>query len=109
MKRIAALVLLVLSGCAVQGDRAPDTVIERGCRFLWSQQGEDGGWHSHTYGLLKSGQSLTPFVLNQLLQSCQAPPAAVDRALAFIKRNTNREGALGKADPLLYDYPNYAT
>jgi hypothetical protein len=62
---------------------------------------------------MKSGQSLTPFVLNALLQvpesSCRPPAGAVDRAIGFLKRNTNGEGAIGKVDPLLYDYPNYAT
>ena len=104
-----ALLFLFLSGCAIHADRAPESAVQRGCQYLWSQQGDDGGWHSRTYGLLKSGQSLTPFVLNELLQACPAPAGAVDRALAFIKRNTNSEGALGKTDPLLYDYPNYAT
>jgi hypothetical protein len=60
--------------------------------------------------LLKSGQSLTPFVLNALLQvPQQAPAEGIDRAIAFLRRNTNNEGAVGKMDPLLYDYPNYAT
>ncbi len=104
------VVLFALSGCTVRADRAADSVLERGCRYLWSQQALDGGWHSQTYGLLKSGQSLTPFVLASLLQArCRPPEGAVDRALAFLKHNTNAEGAIGKMDPLLYDYPNYAT
>jgi len=108
--RISALALLLLSGCSVRADRAPDSALQRGCQYLWNQQAEDGGWHSKTYGLLKSGQSLTPFVLDALLQSrCRQPEAAVDRAIAFLKRNTNREGAVGKTDPLLYDYPSYST
>src|SRR5262249_4020768 len=37
------------------------------------------------------------------------PPGGVDRAIAFLKRHTNAEGAVGKVDPLLYDYPSYAT
>ena len=110
---VAVLVLLLVAGCAVQGDRAPASALQRGCEFLWSQQAQDGGWHSATYGLLKSGQSLTPFVLNTLVQipesACKAPAGGVDRALAFIKRNTNSEGAVGKTDPLLHDYPNYAS
>src|SRR5438309_2090632 len=107
---IAIVALLVVSGCSVRGDRAPDSALERGCQFLWSQQAEDGGWHSRTYGLLKSGQSLTPFVLNVLVQTpCSVPAGGVDRAIGFIRRNTNAEGATGKMDPRLYDYPNYAT
>ena len=52
-------------------------------------------------------------MLNALLQipeqACPAPAGAVDRAISFLNRNINSEGALGKMDPLLYDYPNYAT
>jgi len=110
---VPALVLLLASACTFQQEEAPDAALRRGCQYLWSQQGQDGGWHSRTYGLLKSGQSLTGFVLNALLQvprqTCQPPAGGLDRALAFLERNTNAEGAVGKMDPLLYDYPNYAT
>ncbi|MBI2681468.1 MAG: terpene cyclase/mutase family protein, partial [Candidatus Solibacter usitatus] len=107
--RAPTLILLLLSGCAGR----PETALRRGCQYLWSQQGPDGGWHSATYGLLKSGQSLSGFVLNTLLQvpeqGCMPPAGAKERAIAFLRRNTNTEGAVGKMDPLLYDYPNYAT
>src|SRR5437773_8875679 len=110
---VPALVLLLASACTIQQEETPDAALRRGCQYLWSQQGEDGGWHSRTYGLLRSGQSLTPFVLNTLLRvpvgTCQSPSGAVDRALGFIRRNTNPEGAVGKMDPTLYDYPNYST
>ena len=104
--RRTALAFLLTAACKIE---ASDP-LRRACRYLWSQQSEDGGWHSRTYGLLRSGQSLTPFVLNALLQVPQhAPSSAIDRAIAFLHRNTNNEGAVGKMDPLLYDYPNYAT
>ena len=108
-----ALLLLILSGCAMQPERSPDAALRRGCGYLWSQQAEDGGWHSRTYGLLKSGQSLSGFILDSLLQvpeqTCKPPAGGKDRAVAFLARNTDSEGAVGKMDPLLYDYPNYAT
>src|ERR1700722_17540417 len=105
----SALVFLLASACSIRPDQAPDTPLHRACQYLWTQQAADGGWHSRAYGLLKSGQSPTPFVLNALLQApCPAPAGGVDRAVAFLKRNTNAEGAVGKTDPLLYDYPNYA-
>lgn len=89
------------------------TALSKAANYLWNQQAEDGGWHSHTYGLLRSGQSLTPFVLDALLnipESVSSRPAhAIDLAIAFIKRNTNAEGALGLADSTAPDYPNYAT
>ena len=74
---------------------------------------DDGGWHSRTYGLLRSGQSLTPFVLEALLQfpADLGPPQDrnIDRAIAFIKNNTQPDGSLGTADPGIPDYPNYST
>src|SRR4030095_792153 len=82
-------------------------------QYLWTQQADDGGFHSSTYGLLRSGQSLTPFVLDALLtvpeSLAPARPAAIDRALAFIKKNTNGDGSLGLMDETAADYPNYAT
>jgi hypothetical protein len=76
-------------------------------RFLWSRQAADGGLHSETYGLLRSGQSLTPFVLGALLGVPEtivpAPAAAVDDALALITTNTDAEGALGRLDDTAED------
>jgi len=109
--RSPALVFLLASGCTLHQER--NHALRRGCQYLWSQQAEDGGWHSRSYGLLKSGQSLTGFVLDALLQvpeqTGQPPAGGKERAIAFLQRNTNSEGAVGKMDPLLYDYPNYAT
>src|SRR6185295_12232015 len=91
---IAAL-LIAQAGC-VQTERP---ALARAAAYLWSQQAEDGGWHSRTYGLLRSGQSLTPFVLEALLEVpaevYAAPAGKVDRALAFIERNQQSDGMLG--------------
>src|SRR6266478_4421420 len=104
------LLLLAPAGC-LRTSRQP--ALAAASKYLWSQQADDGGWHSHTYGLLRSGQSLTPFVLDALLQVPEAvyplPVAKADRAIAFIQRNTQTSGALGTADPGIPDYPNYAT
>lgn len=102
--------LLLLEGSCVRTERP---TLARAADYLWSQQADDGGWHSHTYGLLRSGQSLTPFVLGALLEIPKevnpAPEARVDRALAFIRKNVQPDGALGMADPGIPDYPNYST
>jgi len=83
---------------------------ERAVGYLWSQQAEDGGWHSKKYGLLRSGQSLTPFVLLALLDADpRSPREKVERAVGFLRRHVNRDGALGLADGMAPDYPNYAT
>src|SRR5437660_12144011 len=93
--------------------RRAGTPLGDAARYLWSQQAGDGGFHSSTYGLLRSGQSLTPFVLDALLDVPEgvlaARPAAVGRALGFIRKNTNSDGALGRMDESAADYPNYAT
>ena len=106
------VILLVLAeaACSPARQRPP---LARAAEYLWVQQAADGGWHSHTYGLLRSGQSLTPFVLQALLEvpedNYSLPGTRVDQAIAFIQRNTRSDGALGMTDPTIPDYPNYAT
>src|SRR5215471_17849988 len=105
----AAGLCAITGGCARRGSNSP---IALAARYLWSQQAEDGGFHSSTYGLLRSGQSLTPFVLAAILDlpRVEEPPyRAVDRAISFIKANVNSEGVLGVMDATAADYPNYAT
>lgn len=102
--------LLGQAGCT----RTPQPpALARAAEYLWRAQAEDGGWHSHTYGLLRSGQSLTPFVLEALLQVSEAiyraPHAKVERAIAFICGNTLFDGAVGMSEPSIPDYPNYST
>jgi hypothetical protein len=98
------------TACSCRGGSSP---LQRAAEYLWAQQADDGGFHSVTYGLLRSGQSLTPFVLDALLavpeSEVPARPEAVDRALKFIRNNTNADGALGQMDETVADYPNYAT
>src|SRR5688572_6511418 len=95
------------AGCAWRRKRDP---LARAAQYLWAQQAADGGFHSATYGLLRSGQSLTPFVLGALLRGPEAiaPAGAVDRAIAFIRRHTSPDGAVGATGGDA-DYPNYAT
>lgn len=105
-----ALLPLVLVAGGCKHEHPP---LYRAAQYLWNEEAADGGWHSHTYGLLRSGQSLTPFVLDALLrvpdEVYPAPRAKVGAAVAFIVRNTRSDGALGMADPGIPDYPNYAT
>lgn len=100
----------VAAGCSRGRASAP---LRKAAQYLWAQQSEDGGFHSTTYGLLRSGQSLTPFVLLALLGvpdgASSHPRGAVERALTFIKAKTNADGALGLTDDSAADYPNYAT
>jgi prenyltransferase beta subunit len=99
-----------LAGCARASSRTP---LRQAVDYLWAQQADDGGFHSTTYGLLRSGQSLTPFALSALLDVPDAvlprPVSSLERAFAFIRRNTDASGALGRMDETVADYPNYAT
>ena len=108
---LLVLVPVVLAQAGCFNNRQP--AVARAAEYLWSQESEDGGWHSHTYGLLRSGQSLTGFVLEALLDVpgdvYPLPVARVDRALAFIRRNRTSDGAVGMMDPSIPDYPNYST
>ena len=95
------------------GARETEDALRRGAEFLWSKQARDGGWYSSTYGLLRSGQSLTGFVLGALVEAprqvCSPRPALIERALQFLRSHLDDGGAVGRSDPLLPDYPNYAT
>lgn len=113
---LVVAVLLVGAGCSGKAEQPasePELSLRKAARYLWSRQAPDGGWHSSTYGLLKRGQSLTPFVLDALLQvpeSVYAPSQQpVDLAIGFLKRHTDSDGGVGRMDPMLPDYPNYAT
>lgn len=84
--------------------------VPRAARYLWNLQAEDGGWHSQTYGLLRSGQSLTGFVLDALLRVPKTiPKGGVERALTFIQNHVSADGSVGRKDPTVDDYPTYAT
>jgi len=109
-RRLFLLSAAAASACSSSKVKGP---LARAAAYLWSQQAGDGGFHSATYGLLRSGQSLTPFALDVLLDVPEAvfsrPAGAVERTLAFIRKNTNKDGALGMMDDAAADYPNYAT
>ena len=99
ISRRAFLLTAAAAACSRRDDAAP---LQRAVDYLWAQQAEDGGFHSATYGLLRSGQSLTPFVLNALVSVpdslVRSRPAELDRAFAFLKRNTNEDGEIGRMD-----------
>lgn len=88
-------------------------MLQRTAAYLWSQQGEDGGWHSEKHGILRSGQTCTPFVLEALMQVPDSifliPENGKRRALDFIHSHTTPGGILGIHDPDLLEYPNYSS
>jgi squalene-hopene/tetraprenyl-beta-curcumene cyclase len=108
-RRVFLLTAAGVAACSWTRERSS---LTRAAQYLWAQQAPDGGFHSATYGLLRSGQSLTPLVLGALLRvpdaTLPAAAGAVDRAIAFIRRHTSADGALGVTSGDA-DYPNYAT
>jgi len=89
--------LLATLGAAACG-RRENSPLGRAMRWLWSQQSSDGGWHSRTYGMLRGGQSLTPFVLDALLGHPHEA-SSLDRAFEFLKARIAADAV---------DYPNYS-
>ena len=74
------------AAAAACGRRADSGPLQQAAQWLWAQQADDGGFHSNTYGLLRSGQSLTPFILDALLNvpetALPTPSGGVEKALA---------------------------
>lgn len=88
---------------------SPDVVLRRAVNWLAAQQSDDGGWHSQTYALMRSGQALTPFVLHALLAAHAAREEQTAAALGFLRSAANADGALGLGDPDVLEYPVYST
>lgn len=113
MPVVWALLILGLGGLPVTAASQGATVLARACDYLWQQQGDDGGWHSSTHAVLRSGQALTPFITLALLESpaaaCDRSPSRLTKALHFLRQHITPDGVLGVADPDILEYPNYAT
>ena len=54
INRRAFLLTLAAAACSRASNNG--SPLQRAAEFLWAQQAEDGGFHSSTYGLLRSGQ-----------------------------------------------------
>jgi hypothetical protein len=113
--RIHATMLLVF--CCVT-THAADTIspidaLAKAEVYLWNAQQEDGSWQSGQYAVMRSGQSLTPFVLHAIWFDNRNGP--LDRSLPalrawnFIAPLFDKNGALGRHDPDILEYPIYST
>ncbi len=110
------LILWLFLSCAITHaveHRTPAEALAKAQEYLWSQQHEDGSWRSEQYAVMRSGQALTPFVLHTLLESNDSLTGeqikASLRSIKFMLDHLDREGALGKADPDIVEYPVYST
>ncbi len=85
-------------------------LLNNAIAYLLEQQASDGGWHSETHGILRGGQALSPFILSTLLEMPELiPEDALERGIGFIRRHVREDGALGFANPMVLEYPNYST
>ena len=108
MKNYLALIIIffgVLS-CKTREEKYEDA-YKKSVEWLWSQQGEDGAWHSVTHNVLKDGKVLTPYILYYLLQVPDPVypknKTAIDRAIHFIEKD------IWVNDTMISEnYPNYA-
>ncbi len=94
--------------------RAPtEAALGRGAEWLWARQRKNGAFPSSTYGLLRDGQSLTPFSLVALLQVqpdvLEFPIDQARSALSKMIGMLTPQGALGFFSSAAPDYPCYAT
>ena len=76
---IAIAALLAVRIAAADDNRADlvrriDASLEKATRYLIAAQSPDGAWRSETYGALRDGPSLTPFVISGLWFLPQAGP-----------------------------------
>jgi hypothetical protein len=113
VKYLAVVFSLYATSAALGQHSIENERLRRACDYLWSQQADDGGWHSPQYAVLRSGQALTPFVLHALLGASDSISSdkahSVRRAVDFIRKHTDVNGVLGRADPEVLEYPVYGT
>ncbi len=106
------LPLFMFVGGCQETNVKKEVTLRKACDYLWGQQAEDGGWHSQTHSILRGGESLTAFILWSLLEVPESLyKHSADRkrkGLDFI-RNHIKDGRLGLSNPVIVDYPNYAT
>lgn len=85
--------------------------LERGIDWLLRQQGEDGGWHSETYGAMRGGAGITALAVAALapLESRDTRiPTALSRGLRFLTAHADVSGLIRPADAVA-DFPVLAT
>lgn len=115
MVRPLLLLLSIINSSALHPAEAtsPQQALTRAVDNLWSQQHDDGSWSSEQYAVLRSGQALTPFVLHALLGSTDSLSTEnaekAQLAMRFIIEHLDADGALGRSDPDILEYPVYST
>ena len=111
---LLVITLVAMLGISCRADTTKtEQALTRAVAYLWSKQAQDGSWRSEQYGVMRSGESLTPFVLHALLQTIDQMSSdeagRVLRAARFITAHLDEKGALGRCDPDVLEYPVYST
>jgi len=103
--------ILIATGCQSDDDKLQQT-MEKSIAWMWSQQSEDGGWHSQTHAVLKDGKALTPYILFHLLQIPEdkfiRPDRAEERGVEFIRREVRASMTMSEDSFPMLNYPNYS-
>lgn len=92
-------------------DAQTATAIRDGLAWLAEQQGDDGGWHSATYGAMRGGAAITALVLyaascvNEQLRGVHG--ARWRRGGEFLARGVDDDGCPRNPDKSV-DFPTYA-
>jgi len=115
--RATLIAMLLLVGVFTATSRAEATTtveaLTRARAYLWSKQAADGAWRSEYYGVMRSGESLTPFVLNALMRSADKLSSdeaeRVRLATRFIIDHLDEAGAIGRSDQEVLEYPVYSS
>ncbi len=113
IRAFLSFVLMLSNAVAHADERTPAEALAKAKAYLWSQQHDDGSWRSEQYAVMRSGQSLSPFVLHTLLNVPRTGKSEhvndILRGLDFIRQNVDEDAAIGRADPDILEYPVYST
>ena len=124
---LAAVLLANVFACHESGSPSPASLTSKSTTaaaaaaragdYLLRMQSPDGAWRSEAHGIVRGGAAWTAYITTVLQQTqhlreardAQRYNAAIDRSLAFIRSQIDDEGALGRLDPDVLEYPNYST
>ena len=107
--------LATAAGCFGCGPPEPSghRILKDAVNYLWEQQQSDGSWRSPTHGIAAGGEAWTPFILFNLMNVPDTVASenkkGIESALEYIRSHVSHSGVLGTGDPLVLEYPNYAT
>ena len=110
---ICAALFLQCGGGEMRQLSEAERILARAAAFLWKHQATDGGWYSEMHGVMRTGQTLTPYILHALTdvstEIYQVDSSRIQAAHEFLRGHINTRGVLGLADPDVIEYPNYST